>query len=287
MSRSDSASNPIVVYVQPSRGDFPAPGTWKFNENILILVSDFPVAIEAFISSQYARGVRHFVLNISSALLEPLMIVIGASDLATFVSPYSSADALRAMAPPNCLFCVGSDSSFLPSAFSLAEAEKSTTGPLITVLGGAGAYISDVEEVSKSLQIPTYRLPQDMAALTKVLYVASAVVLAIGSDVNISQLNIKLLAFTGKLYCLDIALPYSKSYFLISSDGPFTLNAVKESSRLRSSLTGTLLPNTSVAVVLVRKAKDWERFKKDNLLGSGLTEFGVAVAKVNASPRGW
>ena len=274
---------PTVAYVQPLGAEYLTPSAWPYDARPFFLASDNPVAIADFISSLYCRGVRHFVLNIVSALLEPLLPTIAASRLATFVNSYSSADALRSIAPPNCLFCVGSNSSYLPAAFSVAESGQTAAGPLITVVGGAGAYIAGVEAFSKSLNIPTYRLPQDAAAFAQALYLSSALALAIGSDVDISQLNSLLLAYTGNVYSLDIALAYSTPYFLISVGGALVLDATDEPLSLRSPSTGTILPNNSAAVALVRMVQDWPRLRKAKLLATGLTEFSVTVAKAKAS----
>ena len=275
---------PTVAYVQPLGAEYLTPSAWPYDERPFFLASNNPVAIADFISSLYCRGVRHFVLNIVSSLLGPLLPTILASPLATFVNTYSSAEVLRAIAPPNCLFCVTSNTSYLPLAFTIAKAGETPVGPLITAVGGAGVYIAGVEVFSNALNIPTYRLPEDAAAFAQALPLSSALAMAIGSDLDISQLNSLLQAYTGRVYVMDIPLAYSTSYFLMSCGCSLVLDATDEPLSLRSSLTNTILPNNSAAVALVRTPQDWNRLRK-NFLATGSTEFGVTIEKAKASQR--
>ena len=108
--------------------------------------------------------------------------------------------------------------------------------------------------------------------------------LYIGGDLDISQLNSLLQAYTGRVYVMDIPLAYSTSYFLMSCGCSLVLDATHEPLSLRSSLTGAILPNNSAAVALVRTPQDWNHLRK-NFLATGSTEFSVTIEKAKGSQR--
>ena len=262
-----------VAYLQSLKENNISPEALGLLGTDRVVTSDDPVVMKAFISRQYMQGVRRFVLNLPSSLLEPLLPVIKSCTCALFANTYSSADKLRLNASSNCLFCVTANAKYLPEAFAVALSGETSTGPLITVVSGEGAYIADVEAFSRAQNIPTYRLPNDAADAKAALQMSSAVAVALEGEEGVSDFNSDLLAYSGSIYSLDISISLSKEYFLVSTGVSLVLNDSDESPLFFSASTKSILPNNSAAISLVRMASVWQLLRRTNLLASGSTNF--------------